>query len=119
MAHDNGQEKDPLVKLGPLWVNEARNTGQVYLQGYLGDAKMLVLKNNYKEKDTHPDYFLYVARKPPKKEGEEQREPEAGPTGRFSAAARSQRDGAPLDSPYDDGAPPHTDADYNDAPEIS
>ncbi len=48
-----------LVKIGALWVSKDKN-GKRYLSGKMGDAKLLVFENNYKE-GKQPDYKVYVA----------------------------------------------------------
>lgn len=48
-----------LVKIGALWVNRDKN-GKRYLSGKMGDAKLLVFENNFKE-GKQPDYKVYVA----------------------------------------------------------
>lgn len=56
-----------LVKIAALWLNEGKD-GKKFMAGYLGDAKLLVFRNNYKEEDKHPDYIVYVAAKEKKKD---------------------------------------------------
>ena len=49
-----------MIKLFPLWENTAKS-GNTYLQSKLNkNTKILILKNNYKQKDTDPDYHLYI-----------------------------------------------------------
>jgi hypothetical protein len=55
------EEKEPLVKIGALWKQPKS------LQGLMGNARLIVLKNNYKEKENQPDYIVYV-QNPKKKE---------------------------------------------------
>jgi hypothetical protein len=47
--------RNALVKVSGLWV-----TTNGHLSGNAGNAKYLVLKNDKKEKDTEPDYNLFV-----------------------------------------------------------
>lgn len=49
-----------LTKLTGIWLNKDKN-GKVYMSGNLGGARVVILKNNFKEEDKHPDYNLYVA----------------------------------------------------------
>jgi hypothetical protein len=52
-----------LVKITGLWLNVDKD-GAEYLNGYLGNAKLLIFKNTYKEKGSkQPDYNLYVTKK--------------------------------------------------------
>ena len=50
----------PLTKLTGIWVNRD-STGKVYLNGYLGNARVVILKNDFKKEESNePDYNLYV-----------------------------------------------------------
>jgi hypothetical protein len=52
------------VQLGGLWVNEDSN-GNKYLGGNFGGfARIRVVKSKYKEKESEPDYIIYVDNKP-------------------------------------------------------
>ena len=51
-----------LVQIGALWVNKAAD-GSERMIGGEGRIKYLVLPNKYKNKSTHPDYYLYVAQR--------------------------------------------------------
>ena len=57
-----------LVQITGLWSNVDKN-GKKYLSGYMGNAKVLILENGFKEEEKQPDYILYVA--PKKKDGEQ------------------------------------------------
>lgn len=61
-----------LVKIGALWVG-ADKKGNPQLTGKMGDARLLVLKNNFKERDNQPDYVVYVTKNERRDNGEEQR----------------------------------------------
>jgi hypothetical protein len=50
-----------MVRLGGLWKNE--KNGKTHLGGSLGQAKILIFPNGFKEKDTDPDFILYIAKK--------------------------------------------------------
>ena len=51
------------VRLGGLWVNED-SSGKKYLGGYLGNARLRIIKNGFKNSDSEPDYIMYVEDKP-------------------------------------------------------
>lgn len=58
------------ANIGALWARESRNTNQKYLAGHVkmevdGEektVKLVVFKNNRKEKENQPDYQIYKAR---------------------------------------------------------
>jgi len=47
------------IKLSGLWLNETKN-GQKYFSGSNNGQKYTIFKNSFKEKDSQPDYNLYV-----------------------------------------------------------
>lgn len=51
-----------LVRLTGLWVNESKD-GKKYMAGNLGMARVMVFKNDHKEKDSDPDYVLLLGAK--------------------------------------------------------
>jgi len=51
-----------LCEIFALWKNTSKN-GDTYLSGTMGNSKILVLKNNNKEKENQPDYRVFVAPK--------------------------------------------------------
>lgn len=53
------QEKDTMINIGGLWANVSKK-GELYFTGYLNGARLLILPNNFKEKDSHPDYVMNV-----------------------------------------------------------
>jgi hypothetical protein len=55
-------ENSDLIMIGGLWLNESQS-GNKYMSGSLGMAKLLVFKNNNKRTSDSPDYFMYVAPK--------------------------------------------------------
>ena len=55
-----------LVKLGALWAGKKDRNGNPMMTGKAGDARVLVLKNTYKEKEGQPDYIIYVTNNEPK-----------------------------------------------------
>ena len=60
-----------LVEMCALWKQESKS-GDTYLSGSLNkNTKVLVLKNNFKSKDSEPDYRVYFAPKPRDGEGGE------------------------------------------------
>ena len=54
--------ENELIEIAVLWKNKSKK-GEIYLSGYLGNAILLVFKNQFKEKDNQPDYKVYVAPK--------------------------------------------------------
>ena len=49
-----------MIQLTGLWLNES-SSGQKYMAGYFGKAKVLIFRNQYKDNESQPDYILYVA----------------------------------------------------------
>ena len=70
------QEKSNLVEITGLWINETQG-GVKYFSGYMGNAKILIFKNKFKETEKHPDYKMYVAEN--KKKEEQASQPESTP----------------------------------------
>lgn len=52
---DNNQK----IKLTGLWANQMKS-GQTYYTGSLGSARLVIFPNSYKEKDSDPDYNLFI-----------------------------------------------------------
>lgn len=65
MSNDNSN----LIRLGGLWLNESKN-GEKYFSGGLGNGRLLVFRNKHKEKDSDPDYVLYIAPKQQQQTGQ-------------------------------------------------
>jgi len=61
------------VRIGGLWLNTTRD-GKTYMAGNLGQARLLVYKNDYKRGENDPDYVMYIAAR------QQQSEPEAEAT---------------------------------------
>ena len=55
------QKENNLVEIFALWKNTSKS-GETYLSGKMGNSRVLVLKNNYKETDNQPDYRVYVTK---------------------------------------------------------
>lgn len=50
-----------MVKLTGLWKNASKD-GKTYLSGTVNSgAKLLVMPNTFKKKDSEPDYYAYIA----------------------------------------------------------
>ena len=61
--------KERRIKLSGLWLNESK-AGEKYFSGSLGtNGKLLVFKNEKKEKESDPDYSLYLVPKAPNQDG--------------------------------------------------
>jgi len=63
-----------MIELTGLWENTDKN-GNKYFTGRLGNAKIVIFKNTYKEKENQPDYRMYVAEPQKKEDGEQKQEP--------------------------------------------
>lgn len=55
------QKHKELVNIGGLWLNKSA-AGEVYFSGYLNGARLLIFKNQFKEKENQPDYVMYVTK---------------------------------------------------------
>jgi len=66
-----------MIKLGALWQNEGKDG--TYFAGKMGEARLIVLPNKYKNKDSQPDYYVFVDS--PKNRGRDESDPpeEDGP----------------------------------------
>jgi len=51
-----------MIKLTTLWKNQTKD-GQFYLSGTLGNSRILIFPNGYKQKNNDPDFIVYVAEK--------------------------------------------------------
>ena len=52
-----------MIKITGLWANKDKN-GNTYYSGYVGNLKVMVFKNAYKEDNENaPDANLYIAEK--------------------------------------------------------
>jgi len=49
-----------MIKIGALWLQTSKD-GKKFMTGNFGDAKLVVMKNDYKTTDNHPDYIVYIA----------------------------------------------------------
>jgi len=59
-----------MVKIGALW--KAREGSKAVLSGKIGDANLLVFKNNFKKEGSkQPDYIVYVAESKKKSQAQE------------------------------------------------
>lgn len=55
------ENKNNMINIGGLWLNKSQN-GEIYFSGYFGNARLLIFKNGFKEKENQPDYVMYVAK---------------------------------------------------------
>jgi hypothetical protein len=56
-------EMSNLIRVCGLWTNTGRD-GKKFLSGSIGQMKVLILPNNFKEKGSkHPDYNIFLAKK--------------------------------------------------------
>jgi hypothetical protein len=49
-----------MMKVTGLWANKAKD-GKTYLSGRLGDVKILIFPNNFKEAENQPSHIMYYA----------------------------------------------------------
>jgi hypothetical protein len=63
-------------KFFALWVNKSKD-GKQYMSGTLGDMKIMIFKNDRKEKENQPDYVAYLA--PKERKEQQQQEAEESP----------------------------------------
>ncbi len=59
--------EDKKVKITGLW-EKTSTKGEVYWSASIGTAKLLLFKNNFKDKDNDPDFNLFLAPKEKKPE---------------------------------------------------
>ena len=69
----------PLVKLTGLYENQSKKTGDTYFAGYLGTAKVLILRNTRAEQGK-PGWGLFIQEREPKQDQGQQQgyEPSRG-----------------------------------------
>tara|TARA_R110002020_G_scaffold32989_3_gene100958 strand:+ start:1596 stop:1859 length:264 start_codon:yes stop_codon:yes gene_type:complete len=53
------QQQGELIDVGALWMNESKS-GNKYLTGKIDEKKVLIFRNKYKEKESQPDYRVYM-----------------------------------------------------------
>jgi len=53
-------EDKTMIKMGGLWENKDKN-GDIYYSGSLGNGRVMIFKNKYKEKENQPAYNLFIA----------------------------------------------------------
>lgn len=53
-------EKTPKIRFAALWSNTSQDGKTTYLSGPLGDVRLLIFPNGYKQKPTDPDFIAYV-----------------------------------------------------------
>jgi len=59
-----------LIKLMGLWESKDKN-GNAFYSGKLGNARVIIMKNGYKEQDNHPDYEVLIKKNEPKQKEQE------------------------------------------------
>ena len=55
------QKESNLIEIFALWKNTSKN-GDTYLTGKMGNARVIVLKNNFKDADNQSDYRVFVSK---------------------------------------------------------
>ena len=63
------------AKITGLWKNKSKKNNS-YLAGNIGLARVLVLPNDFKEKETDPDYNMWIVPREKKENGTEKQEVE-------------------------------------------
>lgn len=51
-----------MIEITGLWLNET-SKGEKYFVGYMGNAKILIFKNKYKQVDSQPEYRMFIVEK--------------------------------------------------------
>lgn len=51
-----------MIELSGLWESTDKN-GNLVLSGNLGNARLVIFKNTYKEAENQPDFKLYLDKK--------------------------------------------------------
>ena len=64
----NRYADDGMIQLCGLWRKKGKN-GVEFLKGTLGGAMILMFPNKFKSEDSHPDFRLYIGRKPSERSG--------------------------------------------------
>ena len=57
---------NPMIKLGGVWESKDKNGNTYFSGGLTYGTRLFIMKNSYKEQDTHPDYIVYLAKSEPK-----------------------------------------------------
>lgn len=68
MSDNTRRDNGPLVPLAGMYENTAKASGQTYFTGYLGKAKLVMLKAR-DAKDGEPGWTLFVQERAPKPAG--------------------------------------------------
>ena len=63
-----------LLKIGGLWMNKDKNGNDYFSGDFTFGTKILIYKNDYKEKENAPDYVAYLSPKQKKGEAKPQSE---------------------------------------------
>ena len=58
---ENESTKNNMILLGGLWLSESKSTGEKFFSGNLGMNKILIFRNKRKNKESSPDYLMYIA----------------------------------------------------------
>lgn len=61
---------DPMIRLTGLWQNEMRS-GEKYLAGSLGAARLVILPNSNRRSDSDPSHVLYVSESKRRDDGQQ------------------------------------------------
>lgn len=56
-VNGNGADKGKMIPVTGLWISASKKS----IQGFLGDARLVIIPNKYKKESKHPDYLAYIA----------------------------------------------------------
>ena len=57
-----------LLKICGVWKNKDKNGNEYFSGNYTYGTKLLIMHNSFKEKNSDPDYIVYLAPKKSKRE---------------------------------------------------
>mgnify|MGYP003148611609 CR=1 FL=1 len=63
-----------LLKLGGVWKNKDKNGNEYFSGNFTFGSKLLIMQNSYKEKNSEPDYIVYLAPRKAKRDEDDDRQ---------------------------------------------
>jgi len=67
-----------LLKMGGVWKNKDKNGNEYFSGNFTYGTKLLIMHNSFKEKNSEPDYIVYLAPRKSKREGGSDRQADEG-----------------------------------------